>query len=79
MSDWYVKRRFGDLPAEAAGRWGEREALYFQGQRWSYRGLADEVDRAAKALLALGVAIPTLSYTIWGWIELLMLPAAKLP
>ena len=30
-------------------------------------------------LLALGVAIPTLSYTIWGWIELLMLPAAKLP
>ena len=30
-------------------------------------------------LLALGVAIPTLSYTIWGWIELMNLPAATLP
>ena len=30
-------------------------------------------------LLVLGVVIPTLSYTVWGWIELLMLPAAKLP
>ena len=56
MSEWYTKRRFGDLPDEAAQRWGEREALYFQGQRWSYRDLADEVDRAARALLALGVA-----------------------
>ncbi|MEE8314607.1 MAG: AMP-binding protein [Myxococcota bacterium] len=56
MSDWYTKRCFGDLPEEAAQRWGEREALYFQGQRWSYRELADEVDRATRALLALGVA-----------------------
>lgn len=30
-------------------------------------------------LLALGVVIPTLSYTVWGWIELWLLPAAKLP
>ncbi len=30
-------------------------------------------------LLALGVAIPFLSYTIWGWIGLLMLPEATLP
>ena len=30
-------------------------------------------------LLILGVVIPTLSYTIWGWIELLLLPTAKLP
>jgi hypothetical protein len=30
-------------------------------------------------LLLLGVAVPTLSYTIWGWIEVLMTPAAKLP
>jgi fatty-acyl-CoA synthase len=64
MSDWYVKRRFGDLPAEAARRWGEREALYFQGQRWSYGRLADEVDRAAKALLALGVA-PGEKVSLW--------------
>ena len=30
-------------------------------------------------LLVLGVAVPFLSYTIWGWIELLMLPTATLP
>ncbi len=30
-------------------------------------------------LLILGVVIPTLSYTVWGWIELWLLPAATLP
>jgi hypothetical protein len=30
-------------------------------------------------LLALGLGIPILSYTIWGWIELFTLPAAALP
>lgn len=31
------------------------------------------------ALLVLGVVIPLLSYTLWGWIELLMVPPAPLP
>ena len=30
-------------------------------------------------LLALGVVIPTVSYTIWGWIEAWLVPAATLP
>lgn len=30
-------------------------------------------------LLALGVGIPFVSYTLWGWIELLTLPHATLP
>ena len=30
-------------------------------------------------LLALGVAIPFASYSIWGWIELLFVQPAKLP
>jgi hypothetical protein len=30
-------------------------------------------------LLALGVVVPTLSYTIWGWIEVWLLPPARLP
>jgi len=30
-------------------------------------------------LLVLGVVVPTLSYTVWGWIEVWLLPAAKLP
>jgi len=30
-------------------------------------------------LLLLGVLIPVLSYTVWGWIELAMMPPATLP
>ena len=30
-------------------------------------------------LLVLGVVVPTVSYTVWGWIELWLLPAATLP
>ncbi len=30
-------------------------------------------------LLALGVLIPLISYTAWGWIELLAMSKAKLP
>lgn len=30
-------------------------------------------------LLALGVLIPVLSYSVWGWIELLFLKPAALP
>ena len=30
-------------------------------------------------LLVLGVVVPTLSYTVWGWIELWMPPPATLP
>jgi hypothetical protein len=28
-------------------------------------------------LLALGVVIPTLSYTVWGWIELYLVPVVQ--
>jgi hypothetical protein len=31
------------------------------------------------ALLVLGVVVPTLSYTVWGWIELLTVGDARLP
>ena len=30
-------------------------------------------------LLVLGVVVPMLSYTLWGWIELFFVPAAQLP
>ena len=30
-------------------------------------------------LLALGILIPFLSYTVWGWIELLLVKPATLP
>ncbi len=30
-------------------------------------------------LLALGILIPFLSYTVWGWIEIIMVKTATLP
>ena len=53
---WFEELTFGDLIDRAAERWGEREALCYEGQRWTFAALRDEVDRAAKALIAAGVA-----------------------
>ncbi len=47
--------RLGDLPDEGARRWGKREALYFEGRRWSFAEFAAEVDRCAKGMIGLGV------------------------
>ena len=55
MTDWYPKRRFGDLPGEMAERFGSREALVFRDARYTFSEVADQVDLAAKALMALGV------------------------
>lgn len=52
---WIEKLTFGDLIDRAAERWPEREALWFEGRRWTFAEQRDEVDRAAKALLAAGV------------------------
>jgi hypothetical protein len=30
-------------------------------------------------LLALGLLIPFLSYTLWGWVEIASMPPAQLP
>ena len=53
--DWYRKRTLGGILDEAAARWRKREALVFGERRWTYEELNDEVDRVAKALIALGV------------------------
>src|SRR5215831_20277674 len=59
-----MTRRLGDLPVQAAARWGDREALTFQGQRVSFRQLAADIDRAAKGLIQLGVG-PGEKVAIW--------------
>ena len=53
--EWYRKRTLGQLVDEAAARWGEREALAFEGQRWNWRAFQAETDAVAKGLMALGV------------------------
>ena len=45
----------GDLPAEAARRWGDREAVCHGERRWTHAEFAVEVDRVAKGLIGIGV------------------------
>ena len=55
MPQWFQKRTLGALFDDAARRFGSREALYFEGQRWTFRHLQDQVDRTARGLIHLGV------------------------
>lgn len=64
MPAWFEKMTFGSLPDQAAAKFGNREALYFKGRRWSFTELADDVDRAAKGFLQLGVQ-PGENISLW--------------
>ncbi len=55
MSDWYEKTGIGDLVDRAARLFGPSEALYYEGQRWTFEQLKDDVDRCARALMGLGI------------------------
>src|SRR5215213_8179600 len=52
---WFEKLTFGQLVDRAAERWGAREALCFEGQRWSFAELRGETQRVAKGLIAAGI------------------------
>ena len=54
MAEWYEKKTLGTLLDEAAARWSAREALTYEGQRWSFAHLQAEVDRTARAFLQPG-------------------------
>ena len=55
MGDWFPKYTLGSVPERAARRWGTREALAFQGRRWSFDEISAGVDRLARGLIGLGV------------------------
>lgn len=55
MADWFEKLTIGSLPDRAAKKFGGREGLYFEGNRWNFGQLAQDVNRAAKGLIQLGV------------------------
>lgn len=55
MPEWYVKKTFADLLDEAVEKWGQQEALYHEGRRWSFSELRNEVDSVARGLIALGI------------------------
>ncbi len=48
MADWFEKLTIGSLPDRAAKKFGDREGLYFEGKRWNFGQLAQDVNRAAK-------------------------------
>jgi len=55
MGEWYEQLTIGQLPERAGRQWGAREALAFQGQRWTFAELSARVDATAKGLLQLGI------------------------
>src|SRR4029077_15729487 len=56
MGDWYAKQTIGLLPERAARQWGPREALAFQGRRWTFSEIHARVDAVARGLMSLGIA-----------------------
>lgn len=55
MARWDGLTPLGLLPDRICERHAQRPALVFEGQRISFAQLLDDIDRTAKALLALGV------------------------
>ncbi len=55
MAEWFEKRTLGALLDDAARRYGPREALTFEGRRWTFQQFREDVDRTARALIHLGV------------------------
>src|SRR5437867_1350173 len=55
MREWFEKVTMGTLLDRQAQRYGEREALAFAGQRWSFQQLQADSDRAARGLIQCGI------------------------
>ena len=55
MSEWYTKKTFGALVDTMAERFGRREALVFEDQRYTFAEVRERVDEVARGLIELGV------------------------
>ncbi len=55
MAEWYEKTSIGVLVDRAACRFGHREALYYEGRRWTFTQFKEDVDRCARGLIGLGI------------------------
>jgi fatty-acyl-CoA synthase len=55
MGDWFEKLTYGELVDRSAVKYGDKEYMYFEGGRWSFRQVKEEIDRAARGLMALGI------------------------
>ena len=75
MTDRQEKTTLGELIDSAAHRFGAKESLCYQGRRWSFSELKEDVDRAARGLIKLGV-MPGDMVALWmpnrpEWIQLM--------
>ena len=64
MGEWFKKKTLGTLLEEAAKRWAPREALSYEGRRWSFAQLQADIDDTAKALIYLGI-LPGDHVALW--------------
>ena len=55
MPDWFEKITVGDQLDRIAARYGAREAIAFQGRRWTFEQLKADADAAARGLMQCGV------------------------
>jgi fatty-acyl-CoA synthase len=62
--DWFPKRSIGSLVDERATRDATREALVFEGRRWTFAELAHDVDAVARGLIAAGIG-PGEKVSLW--------------
>ena len=62
--DWFPKQTIGSLVDERAARDGMREALVFEGRRWTFAEPARDVDTVARGLIDLGIG-PGDKVSLW--------------
>ncbi len=55
MNGWKEVDRYGDLAADMARRFPEREGLIFRDRRYTFAQISEQVDLAARAAMAAGV------------------------
>ena len=55
MAEWYTKKTFGSLADTMAERFGHREALVFNDERYSFLEVRERIDEVARGLIHLGV------------------------
>ncbi|HEY7709313.1 MAG TPA: AMP-binding protein [Candidatus Entotheonella sp.] len=55
MPEWFEKLTIGEQLDRTAARYGEREALAFAGQRWTFQQVQAATDQAARGLMQGGV------------------------
>ena len=51
MAEWFEKRTLGGLLDLSVTLFGNKEALSFEGQRWSFIELLDSVDIVARRII----------------------------